>query len=156
MTVAPEVQRLPFDDLDGAVRALRDRGLRLSTSRRLILKALFAAEQPMSAETLARDLELELTSVYRNLETLERHGLIQHVHLGHGAGLYALVGRGEREYLYCERCRSVKALEPRELEDVKAEIEQRFGYRTRFTHFALVGVCPECATRAPAGHGHRH
>jgi Fur family transcriptional regulator, ferric uptake regulator len=156
MTVAPEVQRLPFEDLDGAVRALRDRGLRLSTSRRLILHALFASEQPVSAEMLATDLELELTSVYRNLETLERHGLVQHVHLGHGAGLYTLVGQGEREYLCCERCRSVRALEPRELEDIKAQIEQRFGYRARFTHFALVGVCPECAARAPVEHGHHH
>ena len=157
MTVAPDVKRLPVEDLDGAISALRARGLRLSTSRRLILQALFAADGPLSAEAIARGSELELTSVYRNLETLERHGLVQHVHLGHGAGLYALVGAAEREYLYCDRCRSVRALEPHELDQVRQEIRDRFGFRTRFTHFALVGVCPECASRAPAGrHGHRH
>jgi Fur family ferric uptake transcriptional regulator len=145
MTVAPDVRRLPFQDLEGAVAALREQGLRLSTSRRLILQALFAASQPLPAEAIARTLDLELTSVYRNLETLERHGLVQHVHLGHGAGLYALVGEGEREYLYCERCRAVRALDPVELAPVKAQIEERFGFQTRFTHFALVGVCPECA-----------
>lgn len=157
MTVAPDVKRLPFEDLDGAISALRARGLRLSTSRRLILQALFAADGPLSAEAIARGLELELTSVYRNLETLERHGLVQHVHLGHGAGLYALVGAGEREYLYCDRCRSIQSLAPHELDQVRQEIRDRFGFRTRFTHFALVGVCPECASRAPAdGHSHRH
>jgi Fur family ferric uptake transcriptional regulator len=145
VTVAPDVRRLPFQDLDGAVAVLRGRGLRLSTSRRLILQALFAAETPVSAEAIAGSLDLELTSVYRNLETLERHGLVQHVHLGHGAGLYALVGRGEREYLYCQRCHAVRALEPAELDPVRHEIAERFGYQTRFTHFALVGVCPECA-----------
>jgi Fur family ferric uptake transcriptional regulator len=148
MTVAPDVRRLPFEDLDGAIAALREQGLRLSTSRRLILQALFAAEGPVSAEAIARALDLELTSVYRNLETLEANGLVAHVHLGHGAGLYALVGEGEREYLYCARCHAARALEPHELDPVRDEIAERFGYQTRFTHFALVGVCPDCARPA--------
>jgi len=100
-------------------------------------------------EQLARGLGLELTSVYRNLETLERHGLVRHVHLGHGAGLYALVGRGEREYLYCDRCGAVRAVKPRELDPVRRRIQERFGYHARFTHFALVGTCPECAQQRP-------
>ena len=157
MTVAPDVQRLPFADLAGAVRALRERGLRLSTSRRLILQALFAAEAPVSAEAIARTLELELTSVYRNLEMLERLGLVQHVHLGHGPGLYALVGRGERDYLYCERCGAVRVLEPQELEPLKHLVQELSGYQARFTHFPLVGVCPDCATgpqTAPRPHRH--
>ena len=151
MTVAPDVRRLPFQDLEGAVAALREQGLRLSTSRRLILQALFAASEPLSAEAIARTLDLELTSVYRNLETLERHGLVQHVHLGHGAGLYALVGQGEREFLYCERCRTLRALDPAELDPVRELVAERFGFQSRFTHFALVGVCPECARGASAG-----
>ncbi len=146
MTIAPEVKRLPFGDLEGAVQALRDRGMRLSAPRRLILKALFAARRPVSAEELARSAELELTSVYRNLEALERHGLVQHVHLGHGAGLYALVGEGEREYLSCERCGAVRVATPEELGPVKQKVTELFGYQTRFTHFALVGLCPECSS----------
>lgn len=154
MTVAPDVRRLPFEDLDGAVGALRERGLRLSTSRRLILQALFAAEEPASAEEIARRVDLELTSVYRNLEMLERHGLVQHVHLGHGAGLYALVGRGEHEYLYCERCERARAVSPEDLDGVRDLIRAQLGYQTRFTHFALVGICPNCsASTAPSGPG---
>ena len=150
MTVAPDVEPLRFDDLAGAVDALRGRGLRLSTSRRLVLGALFAADGPISAERIARELQLELTSVYRNLETLERHGLVRHVHLGHGAGLYALVGAGEREYLHCERCGAVRTLEPRQLDPLRKSIRARFGYDVRFTHFALEGTCAECARDAPS------
>ena len=43
-----------FADLDDAIRGLRDSGLRLSTARRLVLDALFAAEAPVSAAQLAR------------------------------------------------------------------------------------------------------
>lgn len=147
MTLSPDADRLAFADVDEAVQALRERGLRLSTSRRLVLRALFEADGPVSAEQLSRglELELELTSVYRNLEMLERHGLVRHVHLGHGPGLYALVGGGEREYLYCERCGAVRALEPGELDPVRAEVRGRFGFEVRFTHFALPGTCQDCS-----------
>jgi Fur family transcriptional regulator, ferric uptake regulator len=150
MTTAPDVKRLAFDDFADAVQALRERGLRLSISRRLVLRALFAATGPVSAEHLARRLRIELTSVYRNLETLERHGLVRHVHLGHGPGLYLLVGQGEREYLYCERCGAVRALEPRELDPVRRQINELTGYTARFTHFAIVGTCAQCAQRPPS------
>lgn len=150
MTVAPDVEHLRFDDLADVERALRNRGLRLSTSRRLVLRALFAAQGPVSAEHIARGLRIELTSVYRNLETLERNGLVRHVHLGHGPGLYVLVGHGEREYLYCERCGAVRALEPQQLEPVRSQIKKRFGFQARFTHFAIVGVCAQCAARPRA------
>ena len=74
-----------------------------------MLEALFLADGPVSAEELAAGLggqvpPSDLASVYRNLETLERHGVVRHVHLGHGPGRYALAGTGEREYLVCERC----------------------------------------------------
>jgi len=36
---------------------------------------------------MASRLKLVPTTVYRNLEALERHGLVRHVHLGHGPGL---------------------------------------------------------------------
>jgi Fur family transcriptional regulator, ferric uptake regulator len=148
MTVAPDTKRLAFDDLSDAVRALRAAGLRLSTSRRLVLEALFGADGPVSAEQLAGSLSVELTSVYRNLETLERHGLVRHVHLGHGPGLYMLVGHGEREYLYCERCGAARALDPEQLDPVRARIAKQFGYQARFTHFPIVGICPGCSSAA--------
>jgi len=145
MTRAPEVSRLHFNGVADAVAELRRRGLRLSTSRRLVLQALFAADGPCSAEHLAHELELDLASVYRNLDMLERHGLAQHVHLGHGPGLYALVGHGEHEYLFCERCGAVRAVAPDELDPLRASLRDRFGYEARFTHHAIVGTCPRCA-----------
>jgi len=46
---------------------------------------------------------------YRNLETLEEVGLVRHVHLGHGPGLYALAAP-EHEYLVCESCHAVRTV----------------------------------------------
>jgi len=168
MTRAPDVARLRFDSVADAVTEMRRRGLRLSTSRRLVLQALFAADGPCSAEHLAHGVGLDVASVYRNLDVLERHGLAQHVHLGHGPGLYALVGHGEHEYLYCERCGAVRVVAPAELDPVRASLRDHFGYEARFTHHAIVGTCPGCAaldrtegaveahTHSHGGSGHQH
>jgi len=145
MTVSPDAPPLAFDALDDAVRALRNSGLRLSTPRRLVLEALFEAEGPVSAAYLARKLSIDESSVYRNLEMLEYRGLIHHVHLGHSPGLYVLASDQEAEYLYCERCAKVTAVTPGSLDSVRDAIRHEFGYTTRFTHFAIVGVCEQCA-----------
>ena len=146
MTLAPDAPRLEFADLDGAIRVLRDSGLRLSMPRRLILEALFAADGPVSAASLARELGLDESSVYRNLEVLEQRGVVRHVHLGHSAGLYLLVGDERLEYLYCERCGSVTAVSPEQLDDVREAIRARFGHAARFAHFPIAGTCGECAS----------
>jgi Fur family transcriptional regulator, ferric uptake regulator len=156
MTVSHDAPPLACSNLAEAVAGLRERGLRLSTARRLVLEQLFAADGPVSAEHIARHLALDLTSVYRNLETLERHGVVHHVHLAHGPGLYALRGKGEREYLYCEDCGAVRSASPEELDPVREQVRERFGYEARFTHFAIVGTCPACCTKHPRRVVSRH
>jgi Fur family ferric uptake transcriptional regulator len=145
MTAAPDVTPLVCRNLDDAAAALRERGLRLSTARRLVLEALFAAEAPVSAEQITQRLGLDLASVYRNLEMLERNGLVRHVHLGHGPGLYALLEETEREYLYCDQCGAVKPLPAHDLDPVRDQVRELFAYDVRFTHFPIVGTCPACA-----------
>jgi Fe2+ or Zn2+ uptake regulation protein len=59
MTQAPDVPAPAAADPDAAVRALRAAGLRMSTARRLVIEALFAASSPLSAAELARSLRLD-------------------------------------------------------------------------------------------------
>lgn len=137
-------------DLGSAVTALRDRGLRVSSARRLVLESLYAAGEPVSAERIAGGLDgrfpaSDLASVYRNLETLEALGLVRHFHLGHGPGRYAPASE-EREYLVCESCHDLRAVEPAELDDVRALIHDKLRFDARFTHFPIVGLCPDCAS----------
>src|SRR3954464_6097117 len=116
MTVAPRGEPLRFHDLAEVAAAVRRDGGRLTMPRRQVLEALFAADGLVSAEHIAAGadtgVEIELTSVYRSLERLEELGVVRHVHLGHGPGLYGLVGEGEREYLVCEGCGRVTAADP--------------------------------------------
>lgn len=167
MTASPDTPPLQFETLGDAIDAIRKSGLRLSTPRRLVLQALFAADAPVSAAHLTRELQIDESSVYRNLEVLEEQGVVRHVHLGHSPGLYGLVTAKHVEYLYCQRCTRVTTVSPDRLDAVRALIDAEFGFEARFTHFAIVGVCADCVElasndiaeeRAAAGcrgHGHR-
>jgi Fur family ferric uptake transcriptional regulator len=126
-----------------AFAAVRAHGLRLSSARRLLLQALFAAERPMSAEELAGDGDV--ASVYRNLEVLEGLGLVRHVHLGHGPRLYQPAGR-PRDFVLCEGCGDVSPLAPAAVDAVRMAVLDAVGYRARFAHFPLAGLCPACST----------
>ena len=153
MTAPGTGPRVDAPDLDSAVAVLRASGLRVSSARRLVLEALYGADGPVTAEQVASGLAGRLprsdpASVYRNLETLEEVGLVRHFHLGHGPGLYAPAGTGEREYLVCSECGAVKAVEPSEMQPVRSAIRKRFGYEAHFSHFPILGVCPACERSA--------
>lgn len=149
MTVVAQDHRHVVRDVADALAVVRSHGLRLTGARRLVLEALFAVERAVSAEEIAAGLEgtlpaSDLGSVYRNLETLERLGLIRHVHFGHGAGLYELARAQEHEYAVCERCGRVGAVPARELDEARALIDGVLAIEPRFAHFPLVGLCRSC------------
>ena len=138
----------PEPTLDAAVTALRDRGLRVSSARRLVLEALSRASGPITADSIAGGLSgrlprSDLASVYRNLETLEQIGLVRRLHLGHGPALYGMAAE-QHDYLVCESCRRLTTVDSARLDGVRAAIRQAFGFRACFDQFPIVGMCPSC------------
>jgi Fur family transcriptional regulator, ferric uptake regulator len=155
MTVPHASPPLAAPDMNTAVDALRSRGLRVSAARRLVLEALFTANRPIPAEQIADGLagrlpRSDLASAYRNLETLETVGLVRHFHIGHGPGLYGLTGAGDCEYLVCDSCSAVRAVEAKRMEHVRSLIRHEFGYEPSFSHFPIIGLCADCASRDPS------
>src|SRR3954452_196286 len=138
-----------FDSPETVLNLLRARGLRVSASRRVVLGTLFAAQRPVTAEEIAGGLgdsrtEVDLASVYRNLETLEELGVVRHFHAGHGPGRYVLAGDGDRAYLTCEHCGALEVIDPQQLDSFRGEMHSRFGFEVSFTHIPMVGACERC------------
>ena len=151
MTVSHHAVPVHVPSLVAALGTLRARGLRISSARRLVLEALFAAEGPVTADEVASGLDgrlpaSDLASVYRNLDTLETLGVVRHVHVGHGPGLYALAGRHEDGYVACDRCGRRVVLTGDALVRVGEAVRAACGFDCAFDHFPLVGRCPDCST----------
>ena len=147
---------LEADNAEQAVPLLRERGMRISAARRIVIEALYGADRPVTVEQIAAGMDGRLpvsdaASVYRNLEALERAGLVRHFHAGHSPGLYTVTSSRGREYLVCERCGHAREVEASELEPARAQIRERFGFEARFSHFPIVGLCAACASADPIG-----
>ncbi len=158
VTVTRSSPTLATPDVETVLRAVRARGRRVTAARRDLIETLFAASGPVSAEEIASGLggaraPVDDASVYANLETLEELGLVRHVHLGHGPGLWTLADRARCEFLHCERCGAWRAVEPSVLAEARAAIRRATGYEARFAHFPIAGLCPACAPAARSAPG---
>ncbi len=138
--------------VDEVLERLREKGGRVTTSRRVILSELFAAGGHVTAEELSRRVqavapEVHESTVYRTLEALADLGVVVHVHLAHGPAVFHLAD-DHHHHLVCEGCGVVVEVPDRALTTLKRRLERDHGFRLDGTHFALTGHCAACAAAA--------
>jgi Fe2+ or Zn2+ uptake regulation protein len=128
---------------------LRARGGRVTTARRQLLEALFDSAGHHTAEDLAAEVQrrapdVHLSTIYRNLDELERLGVIVHAHLGHGPASYHLA-TAAHGHLVCERCGVTIEAPPEFFSSLSKAARSRFGFTTDPRHFAVLGRCRDCS-----------
>jgi Fur family ferric uptake transcriptional regulator len=123
---------------------LRAKGARITTARRLVVSTLLGATGHITAEELAATIrqqhpEVHLSTVYRTLDSLEKLGIVEHTHVGHGPSVYH--AGVTHQHLVCEECGAVTDVPTHLLEDVQTTLRQQFGFELHIGHFALLGRC---------------
>jgi Fur family transcriptional regulator, ferric uptake regulator len=85
-------------------------------------------------------------SVYRVLELLHDHDLINRLDVGDGVARYELVDpAGEHHHhLLCDRCGQLVPFHDRGLERSIDQLSDRLGFNTKDHEVILRGDCPEC------------
>src|SRR5512136_741579 len=100
-------------------RLLQAEGVRFTTARRLVVRALSVAGGPQSADDLHHALgdRLPLSSLYRTLSVLEGARVLAKEHDGGGVGRYELAEWlvGHHHHVVCVSCGEVRdvGLDPR-------------------------------------------
>lgn len=148
---SPDQVRQASDDLVAEVAAgLRARGERMTGPRRVVLTVLaergghLGAEDVVSA-VAAIDATVHRASVYRTLEALSGLGVVQHVHVGHGATAYHLItDLGPHLHAQCRICGAVRDLPGHLLDDVASMLARRHAFVLDAGHVALSGTCAGC------------
>ena len=120
----------------------------MTTARRVVVAALLRAESHVTADDVAAFVqsthpEVHLSTIYRTLDALERLGVIDHVHLGHGRAVYHLSDEAH-QHLMCELCGSVIEVPEATFAELSEKLERRYGFVLRAHHFAVLGLCSDC------------
>jgi Fur family transcriptional regulator, ferric uptake regulator len=127
---------------------LRERGLRLTPQRQLVLEAVHglghATPEQVHTAVRERAAGVNITTVYRTLELLEELGLVTHTHLSHGSPTYHGAGHNQHVHLVCRSCGTVVEVEPALLQPVARQLRKERGFRVDIGHVALFGVCAAC------------
>jgi len=135
--------------VDAVLALVRAQGGRVTTARRQLLEALFGAADHRTAEELAAEVQarapdIHLSTIYRNLDELERLGVIVHTHLGHGPATYHLASSAHG-HLVCERCGATLEAPEELFRGLSRAAQTRFGFSIDPRHFAVLGRCRDCS-----------
>ncbi len=126
--------------------ALRREGGRLTPARRAVATALLQGDHHVTADDLAaRVPQVNRATVYRTLDALERQGVVEHVHLGHGRAEFHLTDH-RHQHLVCDVCGRVTEVPDEVLAPLAARIAEDYGFVLRPDHFALLGRCVGCVS----------
>lgn len=136
---------------DWALR-LRDQGYRVTPQRQLVLEAVNRLDHA-TPETILTEVQrtaegLNLSTVYRTLEVLERVGLVTHTHIGHGSPSYHSVDECPHLHLVCSGCGKVTSVDADIAADFIAKLVQQTGFHPDVRHLSLHGRCAECLAAA--------
>ncbi len=127
---------------------IRAKGLRLTPQRQLVLDAVRQLGHATPDEIAARVRQahpgINLSTVYRNLETLEKAGFVIHSHLGHGGATYHAADEASHLHLVCGVCGNVSESELSTADEFVELLKRKHGFATDVTHFAIYGTCKSC------------
>src|ERR1700723_2831374 len=133
-------------------RELGSRGIRLTRQRRVLLPVMDTARRHLDADEIlqrAQKLDQRVTrvTVYRTLDLLKRHGLIDELDLLHLRGdrhFYESHGPRDHIHVACIRCGKVREVESELYEELKKQIARDCSIDITVSRTEIGGVCTEC------------
>jgi Fur family ferric uptake transcriptional regulator len=126
---------------------LREHGLKATPARVETLRYLSSLNAPISAEDLFERLRhngLDLSTLYRTLNSLTSVGLVKKEVGARKENLFSLEGEEERHLLVCLRCGKKIPLEGCPYHEVNESIEEKTGFKVLDHNTEIYGICPDC------------
>ncbi|MGJ5819674.1 Fur family transcriptional regulator [Paludibaculum fermentans] len=132
--------------------SLKQRGIRLTRQRQLLLDLLDKSGQHLDAETLyqmahQRDPKLNRVTVYRTLKLLKEGGLVDELDLMHHTGdqhFYETRTKQEHAHIICLRCGKVEEFFGDPLQRLRRQVEAHFGFQIIIARTEIGGYCSHC------------
>ncbi len=142
---------LSHSQRETVTRALRARGLRLTTQREAVCEAVFNCPGHICAEHILETvaggypgLRVNKTTVYRTLDLLMEMDLVSEHKCGDGRAQYEPASRGRHSHMICRECGTLFDLEPRLVAGLKEALDVQYGFRAELDRYPIFGLCQAC------------
>ncbi len=137
---------------DGIKASLKERGVRLTRQRRILLDLIDTSGAHLDAEQLyqlarEKDPRLNRVTVYRTLKMLKHGGLVDELDLMHHAGdqhYYETRLKQEHAHVVCLRCGRVEEYFGEPLRHLREEIQRDLGFQILLARTEVGGYCSHC------------
>jgi Fur family ferric uptake transcriptional regulator len=138
--------------LDSIRGSLKDKGVRLTRQRQILLALIDESGQHLDAEKLfqmakEKDPKLNRVTVYRTLKLLKEGGLVDELDLMHYGGdqhYYETRTKQEHAHVICLRCGRVEEFFGEPLQRLRRQIETHFGFQILLARTEVGGYCSHC------------
>ncbi len=137
---------------DSIKQSLKQRGIRLTRQRQILLDLIDGSGQHLDAEHLynlarKRDPKLNRVTVYRTLKLLKESGLVDELDLMHYDGdqhYYETRRKQEHAHVVCLHCGKVEEFFGEPLQKIRRQVESTLGYEVAIARTEIGGYCPNC------------
>lgn len=141
---------------------LAEAGLSATENRLRVLEVVGGNGYPLSAgdiyRILARSAPVNRVTVYRTLERMVRHGILERLSTGGRAfhyGLAAIAGQPPHPHFYCTRCGHMDCLSPASLPLDTTRLQRTFPGQIEKIEIRLDGICKNCLRKMELETGKR-
>ena len=93
--------------------------------------------------------EVNRTTIYRNLDELERLQVVDKTHLGGGPATYHITAAAHG-HLLCRQCGTLTEVPGDLFDALDQAARDRYGFTIQPRRFAAIGLCANCDTAQPA------
>lgn len=138
--------------ISGMKDSLKQRGVRLTRQRQILLDLIDQSGQHLDAERLfqlgrEKDPKLNRVTVYRTLKLLKAGGLVDELDLMHHEGdqhYYETRLKQEHAHVICLRCGKIEEFYGDLLQKMRDQIQRHFGFEIVLTRTEVGGYCSHC------------
>ncbi len=137
---------------EGMKGSFKERGIRLTRQRQILLNLIDKSGQHLDAESLyhlarKEDPKLNRVTVYRTLKLLKQGGLVDELDLMHFGGdqhFYETRLKQEHAHVICLRCGKVEEFFGEPLQKLRSQVEDHFGFEIVLARTEIGGYCAHC------------
>jgi len=135
---------------DQILNVLRAKGYRITAARQAIIEALSFEQKPLSTGDIhalitKRKTETDKVTVYRELEFLQKEGIVACVQLQDRNRRYELSSLEHHHHLICQKCEGVQDIHlDEDLEAQERAIAKKMKFKVVRHSLEFFGLCQSC------------